>query len=496
MAKKKTTEQFKKEVYDLEMDNYEVLGEYKGNKIKITMKHNKCGTIYDVKPNVFLTGSRCPNCCKSKKKTTESFREEVYNKYGDEYTVLGEYINSATKIEVIHNLCGRKYEINPSYLLKGGRCRCLQKNYKMSHEDFLNKMHLKKGHEYEVLESYVNSKTKIKFIHKICGSEFYMRPAQFLNGQNCPNCYGTPKKTLEEFKKEVYDMYGDEYKVIGDYKGKGEFIKIKHKLCDTEFNVTPNNFLRGSRCPKCYGTPKRTKEEFRQEVYNLVGYEYEPITDYITSGDKVTMIHNKCGYIYDVVAISFLKGARCPKCAGNKRLTTEEFQEKVFKLVKDEYEVLDPYINSSTKITFKHNTCGNTFKTVPNSFVQGSRCPICMSRKGEKAIIDFLNKYKISYEYDKSYGECKYKGSLRFDFLIYDEKNNLKLICEFDGKQHFEPVDLFGGEKAFKETKIRDNIKNKFCKDKEIPLVRIPYWEIDNIHKILGKKIYKLGLIE
>lgn len=496
MANKKTTEQFKEEVYDLEGDEYEVLSEYMGNKIKIKMKHNVCGSIYEVKPNVFLTGSRCPNCSKNKKKNTELFIKEVYDKFGDEYTILGEYKNSITDIEVIHNLCGRMYKINPSYLLKGAKCKCLQKNSKMSHEDFVEKLSLRKGDEYEVLESYINSKTKIKFKHKTCGYEFYMAPGVLLYGQNCPSCYGTPKKTLEKFKNEVYTMYGYEYSVIGQYNGKGEYIKMKHEPCGTEFDVTPNNFLRGSRCPKCYGTPKRTPEEFVDEVYNLVGDEYKPISNYVSSSDKVTMIHIKCGYVYDVVAISFLKGVRCPKCAGNKKLTTEEFKEKVFKLVKDEYEVLDEYINSRTKIKFKHNECGHIFKTVPNSFIQGSRCPSCMSSKGERAIINFLDKYKVNYKHDVPYGECSYKQNLRFDFLIFDKDGNLKIICEFDGIQHFKPVDAFGGEIEFKEIQKRDNIKNDFCKENNIHLIRIPYWEFNNIYKILGKKLCKMGLIK
>lgn len=180
----------------------------------------------------------------------------------------------------------------------------------------------------------------------------------------------------------------------------------------------------------------------------------------------------------------------------NKKKTTEIFKKEVFELVGDEYDVLGEYINALAHILIRHNKCGNEYPVAPAKFLYGNRCPICSSSKGENFISSFLIKHSINYKHNISYGGCRYKEPLRFDFLIFDNDNNLKLICEFDGIQHFEPVEIFGGEEGFKETKIRDNIKNEFCKDKKIPLLRIPYWEIDNIHKILGKKLYKLGLIK
>ena len=141
-----------------------------------------------------------------------------------------------------------------------------------------------------------------------------------------------------------------------------------------------------------------------------------------------------------------------------------------------------------------HNECGNEYDVTPASFLNGTRCPICRSSKGETAIRDFLSRHNIEYERQFTFEDCIYVNKLKFDFAIFKD-NNLKLLIEFDGIQHFEPVEIFGGEEGFKETKIRDNIKNEFCKNEEILLLRIPYWEIDNINKILGKKLYKLGIL-
>jgi hypothetical protein len=62
-------------------------------------------------------------------------------------------------------------------------------------------------------------------------------------------------------------------------------------------------------------------------------------------------------------------------------------------------------------------------------------------------------------------------------------------LLEYDGKQHFEPVDFFGGEEKFKIQKINDNIKNKYCKLYHIKLVRVSYFDFKNIDIILNKQI-------
>lgn len=72
-----------------------------------------------------------------------------------------------------------------------------------------------------------------------------------------------------------------------------------------------------------------------------------------------------------------------------------------------------------------------------------------------------------------SFDDClSIKGyKLRFDFYL--PKNNC--CIEIDGRQHREPVDKFGGETTFNELIQNDNIKNEYCKNNNIKLIRIPY---------------------
>ena len=76
--------------------------------------------------------------------------------------------------------------------------------------------------------------------------------------------------------------------------------------------------------------------------------------------------------------------------------------------------------------------------------------------------------------------ECKNIKSLLFDFFI--PKYNT--CIEFDGEQHFRPINFMGGIDKFEKTKINDNIKTIFCQENNIKLIRIPYYDIDKIEII------------
>lgn len=102
---------------------------------------------------------------------------------------------------------------------------------------------------------------------------------------------------------------------------------------------------------------------------------------------------------------------------------------------------------------------------------------------GEEQIISILNKYKISFEREKTFIDLR-KRKLRFDFYIKD-LNGAPAIIEFDGEGHFLFVKKFYCSKSdFERAKERDRIKNEYCLANGIKLYRIPYWDLDKISKI------------
>lgn len=368
----KSHTRFIQEVFNLVGYDYSVLNNYINSYTKIKMRHNSdnCNNYeWEVKPNSFLSGLRCPKCSGHISKNTEQFKQEVYNLVSNEYTVLGEYKKSGTKIKFKHNICNTEFDMTPNNFLSGHRCpdcryKNLSKSMTSTPEKFKQKVFDLVGNEYDLLEKYINSKNKMLFRHNKCqdgGSfEFKMLPATFCYGERCPKCFGKHKKSTEEFKQEVFELVKDEYSVLGNYVNTEVKILMKHNQCGHQYYVTPHSFLNESRCPKCFGTHKRLTDEFKKEIYDLVGAEYSVLGESTNTLKKILFKHNKCDNEFQMAPISFLRGQRCPKCGIERRInirrkTHEKFAQEVYDLVKDEYLILEKYINDNTKILMKHN---------------------------------------------------------------------------------------------------------------------------------------------
>lgn len=89
---------------------------------------------------------------------------------------------------------------------------------------------------------------------------------------------------------------------------------------------------------------------------------------------------------------------------------------------------------------------------------------------GEECILSLLKKANIHGNYQYSFSECKDKMPLPFDFYIEN-----KYVIEYDGEQHFASNSFFGGKEQFNIRRSHDLIKNKYCFDHNIPIIRIPY---------------------
>ena len=121
--------------------------------------------------------------------------------------------------------------------------------------------------EYEILDEDSGYNKKIGFLHKVCGSKFYMTPNDFLNGHRCPECAKKKRAkkstiTIEKYKEKVEKIFPNEYEILSDNIEKlSDKIKIKHKSCGEIYEATARNLLRGMGCRKC--SYKKTGEKQR-----------------------------------------------------------------------------------------------------------------------------------------------------------------------------------------------------------------------------------------
>ena len=96
--------------------------------------------------------------------------------------------------------------------------------------------------------------------------------------------------------------------------------------------------------------------------------------------------------------------------------------------------------------------------------------------KYENYIMELLKKSKIKFYKEKTFKDL-HKGLFRFDFYL-PNLNGAPAIVEVDGEQHFKPI---YGRQAFLKGQEHDRQKNSYCLANNIPLYRIPYWEIYNL---------------
>lgn len=187
------------------------------------------------------------------------------------------------------------------------------------------------------------------------------------------------KWTTKRFAEYVFDNFGDEFEVRGEYTRNDVPILMYHKECDREFTIRPSNFKTRKRCSLCHGTFKKTTSQFKKEVFDAVGIEYEVLGEYTLARANIKMKHQKCGHEYETTPDSFLNsGSRCHKCAGNQPKNTDIFKKEVFQKTQEEYKVVGEYVNNHTPIEMYHATCGSYFKMRPYDFLNGGQgCPPC-----------------------------------------------------------------------------------------------------------------------
>lgn len=273
------------------------------------------------------------------------------------------------------------------------------------------------------------------------------------------------KITNEEFDFRIKDS---NFRRITDYVNSKTVILFECIICNKKFKKKPKDFNKLScKCVK------------NRNIYlNYISEKnIELIDPYVSVRSKAKHRCLSCGLIF-LTSPKSIKSSiiGCPSCSG-----------KIFSI--DKYKSLLPsniilessvYSGSAVKIKHKCVDCNNIWETKPNYIIHmGCGCPKCAFSKGEKEIISILDGIGIEYIKQKTVEILNKK--YRFDFYI----PTLNLYIEYDGIQHFKPIEYFGGEESFDKIKNSDSVKNNWVNENvgDI-LLRISYLD-DVKHKLL-----------
>ena len=342
----------------------------------------------------------------------------------------------------------------------------------MTKQEFLDRARDVHGYKYQYpnLPDKVLSNNTIDIVYK--GVSYKQKVVKHILLGRCPE-KNTPTKTTEQFISEAKEVWGDKYDYsLSEYTGALNKVKIIYD--GIVFEQVAISHLR-----KLAPEEKMNLEFFKKKSRDKWGDKYDySLVEYVDCKSKVKILYN--GVVYEQTPSGHLNYSP-ENIRLSIRKTTEQFIEESSRVhgFKYNYDKTE-YQKNQIKVIITCPIHGD-FKQNPLSHVQGMGCSNCNESHGEKEVSKFLKKWNINFDRQKKFPDCRNKFELPFDFYI----PSMRTCIEFDGKQHFQPMEFFGGMKAFESLKINDKIKSDYCEDNYIDLIRIRYDQKDDIHQIL-----------
>lgn len=289
-------------------------------------------------------------------------------------------------------------------------------------------------------------------------------------------------------------------------------VDVKCDYCGKIVKVAYRDYVRYEydkySCARCrqkktseYNLSQRQNDLYNKAIDMCKAFGYELLTpkEYITTTESRVRYkcskHGEC----ETKVYTLILGHGCTHCS---------HEENATKARKSPDEVYDEFLqyggvllNKNEYIGWNYKNlqvvckeCGETFTTSYSSFMirDGQRCPKCSSNisRGENEIRRILEQRGIEFTMQHRFEDCRTTIPLPFDFYL----PQYNTCIEYDGEGHYLPIPRGGisdeeASNVLDGIKHRDIIKSTYCKDHNIDLIRIPYWEFANIEEILNTNL-------
>lgn len=235
---------------------------------------------------------------------------------------------------------------------------------RISTEQFAKRLK-KVNPDIEVLGNYVNSTTKIQVRSRDCGHIFDAAPVTLLRGQGCPKCrYKKSSRSLrkgrETFITELAQI-APTIEVIGDYSTTNDPITVRCSVCGYEWKPTPHNLLDGHGCPRCSGCERMNTSSFKQKMKEI-NPNITICSEFIKNTTPVHCKCNICNTEWETTPKSLKRGSGCPKCTKQKRAEKRKLTDETYRLrlkaKNDNIELLSNYTDMNSKVKARCRVCG------------------------------------------------------------------------------------------------------------------------------------------
>lgn len=307
-------------------------------------------------------------------------------------------------------------------------------------------------------------------------------------------------------KKDLLNNLPDGYTLINISELPDKFnnmfrFRVKH-ICGNEYDTTYKNLISNKRrCNVCLvKNPRKlqTSKEDWDKLFESLNKEneYDLVDEYVNMSTKIRFKHNVCGQLFSSTPSAFKRGRRCSVCNPYRGFgsSTEVFAAKLKERI-PYFTVISDYIRHDVNIKIRCEKCGHEFERRPHNLLRKTlACPHCELKStslGELQVRKHLQSLDLSFKEQvsfKGFFPNSSKAPFRFDFQVFLSEDFFFLI-EYDGEQHFKEANKFGKTNYLEKMQKHDSIKDDFCKDKGVNLLRIPYTEFSNVEIIINEYI-------
>ena len=390
--------------------------------------------------------------------------------------IMSEYVAAHKHVVARCLIDGHIWNVTPNNLIKGRRCPKCSNCLKVTQEMFVQKVQ-KINPSIEVVGCYVNSTTKIKFVCKVDGHEWFTSPSVILSGCGCPLCGKKVKRTNDDFVREV-NYKCAELVLLSEYTNSATKIDCKCLLCLHTWSAHPYRLLMGKGCPECAKARLRELARSRALSFQIIkdAFGNRGIRLLTSEDEYVCASKTKLRFLCDkhgeqaIYWSSFRVGCGCVQCGYERG---GEFQRTSFDIVKTGFEkagyhlisTSDCYKNSRSKLTYLCNNHGEQ-QISWATFKSGGRCPECNTPNNQSRIAVEL-KALCKTKYPSTIFEYKVlKNPTTNHWLPYDIYiPELNAFVEVMGWQHYRAGSRFHktSDEFYKQYE-RDNTKEEYAR--------------------------------
>ncbi len=369
---------------------------------------------------------------------------------------------------------------------------------KLTTEEFVDRSRRVHGDKFDYSRvEYLRSHRHVCIICKTHG-EFWQNPSSHMKGHGCNACsteVAAEKIVLstDEFIERAIAVHGERYNYDSAvYRGVKHPVEIECKLHGV-FSQVASTHLAGSGCRSCalFSAKEKRSLSFADFVSRSTSahggkYIYHESTGF-HSKEKVRItcpIHGE----FSQQADNHMRGRGCSECANSvksekKMIDPGDFFSRCNDVHIGRYAYdCSSYTGTLENIDIRCPVHG-IFTQNAGHHLRGVGCPRCSNQStGEREIARCLQSLGVEFECQAKFAGLK---RCRYDFFI----RSRSLLIEYDGVQHFSPVDRFGGEERLRSVKRSDERKNRWAWENGYMLMRIPYWMKDRIPELLHRQL-------